>query len=263
MNVTETATPLRVDRKKMPYELSKGVGWRARIGLIVLSSDYTMEHEFARMLALPGLAVYHSRIDNDAQISVDSLAAMRARVAATAALLPPQDALDVVVFGCTSGSMVIGAAAIRELIQGVHANVLCTTPIEATAAALAALQLRKVALLTPYVDAINHQMRDHLLDAGVQVPVMASWNIADDEVVARLSADSVAQAVQELGSDADVDAVFVSCTNVPLVAQIADLEQRIGKPVISSNSATAWHCLRLAGVDDALPSYGRLFDSTL
>ena len=263
VHVAATGAGLRVDRKQMPYELSKGVGWRARIGLIVLSSDYTMEHEFSRMLALPGVAVYHSRIANDAQISADSLAAMRARVATTCALLPPQGALDVVVFGCTSGSMVIGAQAIRELIQGVHADVLCTTPIEAVAAAFAALQVRQVALLTPYVDAINQQMREHLQSTGVHVPVMASWNIDDDNTVASLSAPCIAQAVHELGAEADVDAVFVSCTNVPLVAQLADLEQAIGKPVISSNSATAWHCLRLAGVADRVPGFGRLFDCAL
>jgi maleate isomerase len=93
--------------------------------------------------------------------------------------------------------------------------VLCTTPIEAVAAAFAALEVRKIALLTPYVDAINRQMRAHLLESGLQVPVMGSWNIADDNKVAMLSAQSIAPVVNELGSQNDVDAVFVSCTNVP------------------------------------------------
>ena len=259
----EAGAALRIDRKQMPYELSAGVGWRARVGLIVLSSDYTMEHEFSRMLSLPGVAVYHSRIDNDANINAASLAAMRARVAASAALITPQGALDVVVFGCTSASMVIGAQAIRELIQGVRADVPCTTPIEAVAAAFAALRVRKIALITPYIDAINRQMRAYLLGAGMEVPVMGSWNIGDDNAVAMLSAQSIAQAVCELGREADVDAVFVSCTNVPLLAQIEELERTIGKPVISSNSATAWHSLRLAGVDDRVAGGGQLFGAQL
>ena len=254
---------LRVDRQQMAYELGKGVGWRARVGLIVLSSDYTMEQEFACMLSLPGVAIHHSRIGNDAEISVDSLAAMRERLAASVGLITPQGALDVVVFGCTSASMVIGAQAVRGLIQEVRADVPCTMPIEAVAAAIDALQVRKLALITPYVDAINRQMRAHLLDTGVAVPVMGSWNIADDNVVAMLSPQSVAQAVCELGGESDVDAVFVSCTNVPLVAQIQELEQTIGKPVISSNSATAWHCLRLAGIGDRVAGFGQLFDAQL
>ena len=259
----DTGSHLRLDRTQMPYELGRGVGSRARVGLVVLSSDYTIEYEFSRMLSLPGIAVYHSRIENDADINEASLAAMRARVAASVELITPQGELDVVAFGCTSASMVIGANAIRELIQGVRAGVACTTPIEAVAAALHGLQVRKLALVTPYVDAINRRMRAHLLASGIEVPVMGSWNIADDNAVARLSGQTVARAVCELGAENTVDAVFVSCTNVPLVEHIQHLEQTIGKPVISSNSATAWHCLRLAGIGDRLPGFGRLFEIPL
>ena len=63
----DTDGSLRVNRTQMPHELDRGVGWRARIGLVVLSSDYTIEHEFARMLSLPGVVVYHNRIENDAR----------------------------------------------------------------------------------------------------------------------------------------------------------------------------------------------------
>jgi maleate isomerase len=259
----DTDVSLRINRTQIPHELDRGVGWRARIGLVVLSSDYTIEHEFARMLSLPGVVVYHNRIENDAQVSAASLADMRARVASSVRLIIPEGDLDVVVFGCTSGSLVIGAQAVRDLIHGVREGVPCTTPIEAVAAALAALRVNKIALVTPYVDAINRQMRAHLLEIGVQVPVMGSWNIADDNKVAMLSAQSIARVVSELGAESDVDAVFVSCTNVPLVGQIRELEQAIGKPVISSNSATAWHGLRLAGIDDRLVEFGRLFETTL
>ena len=259
----DTDTSLRVNRTLIPHELDRGVGWRARIGLVVLSSDYTIEYEFARMLSLPGVVVYHNRIANDAQVSAASLADMRARLASSVRLIIPEGELDVVVFGCTSGSMVIGAQAVRELVHGVRPGVSCTTPIEAVAAALAALRVNRIALLTPYVGAINRQMRTHLLEHGLQVPVMGSWNIADDNKVAMLSAQSIAPVVRELGAQEDVDAVFVSCTNVPLVDQLCELEQAIGKPVISSNSATAWHSLRLAGVDDRLAGFGRLFGKTL
>jgi maleate isomerase len=256
-------TQARIDRVRMPYALERGMGWRARIGLIVLSSDYSMEPEFARVLALPGVAVYHSRIENDDDINPESLAQMRERICASTALITPQGALDVVAFGCTSASTVIGPAAVHDLIRQVRPGVACTTPIESVAVALNVLGAKKIALLTPYVAAINHQMRAYLLAAGFDVPVMGSWNIPDDNEVAMLSADSVAQAVCELGHEDDVEAVFVSCTNVPLVEQIQELEQTIGKPVISSNSATAWHCLRLAGVDDRIDGYGRLFEMPL
>ena len=117
----------------------------------MLSSDYTIEYEFARMLSLPGVAVYHNRIANDAQVSAASLAEMRARLASSVRLIIPEGELDVVVFGCTSGSMVIGAQAVRELVHGVRPGVSCTTPIEAVAAAFAALKVNR--------DCIAHALR--------------------------------------------------------------------------------------------------------
>jgi len=251
--------PPRVDRTHMTHALDRGIGHRARIGVIVLASDFTIEHEFARLLDLPGVAVYHSRIENDAVVSPDSLAQMEARIATSTALITPGAGLDVVVYGCTSGALVIGEPVVHARIREVRPDVACTTPMEAAFAAFAALGARRIALIAPYVDAINRRMRAHIVAHGVQVPVMGSWNIADDNAVARIAPESVRAAVLELGAEDDVDAVFVSCTSVRLAAQVEALEAALGKPVTSSNHATAWHALRLAGVDDAVPGRGRLF----
>ncbi len=70
-------------------------------------------------------------------------------------------------------------------------------------------------------------------------------------------------AVLELGAHDSVDAVFVACTNVRLADQVEALEAELGKPVTSSNHAIAWHCLRLAGVGDPVPGFGRLFRTEL
>ena len=67
----------------------------------------------------------------------------------------------------------------------------------------------------------------------------------------------------ELAGGDDVDAVFVSCTSIRLAESVGKLERRIGKPVISSNIATAWHCLRLAGYDDEVHGFGELFSRPL
>jgi len=252
------ADGLLVDRLKMPYELDDGVGYRARIGLIVLSSDYTIEHEFRKMLDVPGLALYHSRIENDAEVSAESLARMEARIADATAVITPGVDLDVVCFACTSGALVIGEENVHARIRDVRPGVPCTTPMEATLAALKALGAQSIALVAPYVDAINRRMRAHIIRNGFQVPVMGSWNIADDVQVARVSPETVARAVLELGAEDSVDAVFVSCTSVRLVEQVGQLEATLGKPVISSNLATAWHCLRLARIADSVPGFGRL-----
>jgi maleate isomerase len=260
---SEAVTPARVDRRRMPYVLDGGVGYRARIGVVVLASDFTIEHELARLLDVPGVALYHSRVDNDAVISAESLARMEARIASSTALITPGAPLDVVVYGCTSGTLVIGEANVHARIREARPGIACTTPMEAALAALAALGARRIALIAPYVDALNQRMRAHLMAHGVDVPVMGSWNIEDDNAVARLSAETMRDAVLELGADDAVDAVFVSCTNVRLAAQLEALERSLGKPVTSSNHATAWHALRLAGVADALSGRGRLFREPL
>lgn len=249
----------RIDRRCMPCALDGGIGYRARIGVVVLASDFSIEHELARLLDVPGVAVYHSRIENDAVVSADGLAGMEARIASSVARITPGAPLDVVVFGCTSGSLVIGEAKVHARIHEVRPGIACTTPMGAAFAAFTALGARRIALVTPYVDAINQRMRAHVMAHGVDVPVMGSWNIDDDNRVARLSPETVRGAVLELGADDAVDAVFVSCTNVRLAAQVEALEQALGKPVTSSNHATAWHALRLAGVADTLQARGRLF----
>jgi maleate isomerase len=122
-----------------------------------------------------------------------------------------------------------------------------------------ALGVQRVALLTPYVRSINDYMRDYIEARGVRVTRMASFERANDNEVARIDMASLRAAVERLGQHPDVEAVFVSCTSLRIAELVTELEARIGKPVISSNFAMAWHALRLAGVEDREPDRGRLF----
>ncbi|MDX1514471.1 MAG: Asp/Glu racemase [Gammaproteobacteria bacterium] len=261
--VTAVDPSLLVDRQNMPYELDEGLGHRARIGLIVLASDHTIEYEFRILLDLPGVALYGSRISNSSTISRETLAAMEAGMAEAARVILPGAPIDVVAYGCTSGALVIGEENVHARIREGKEGVACTTPMEATFAAFRALGARRICFIPPYVDEINRQMRSHILANGFEVPVMGSWNISDDNLVSRLSANTVRNAVLELGRSEAVDAVFVSCTSIRLAEQVEALEAEIGKPVTSSNHALAWHCLRLAGIEDEIPGYGRLFRTGL
>jgi maleate isomerase len=255
----ETEAPLDVDRQKMPYQLADEIGYRCRIGLIVLGSDRTIEHEFRKMLNIPGIAFYESRIHNDAEITPETLAAMEGRIADCTQVILPGDPMDVVAYGCTSGAMVIGPENVHARIHEARPGIACTTPMEAAAAALRALDAKRVCLIAPYVDEINRSMRDYIIGLGFQVPVMGSWNLSDDAKVARITSETTCNAAVELASGDDVDAVFVSCTSMRLAESVEELEGVIKKPVISSNIATAWHCLRLGGYDDEVPGFGELF----
>jgi maleate isomerase len=261
MNDTALAD-LIVNRQHLPHRLDGGIAARAAIGLIVLATDQTIEHEWRRLLGLPGIALYESRILNDAQVTPETLAAMEARLVEAASVILPGLPLDVVAFGCTSASMVIGEERVFERLREARPGVACTTPITAAFAAFEALGVRRLALLTPYRDDINRFMRDYIEARGFGVPVMGSFNEEDDRKAARIDAASVRDAAIELGRSGAIDAVFVSCTSLRLVDAVGEIEAALGKPVTSSNHAMAWHCLRLAGITDRHPEFGALFELT-
>ena len=114
-------------------------------------------------------------------------------------------------------------------------------------------------MLTPYSDEVNQFIRRYIESSGFEVPVFGSFNQENDNTVARISANSMRDAVLEIGKHDNVDGVFVSCTSLRLAHCVSDIEKTLGKPVTSSNHALIWHSLRLAGIDDAIDGYGRLF----
>ncbi len=184
---------------------------------------------------------------------------MSSGIAAAAALIKPGIPLDVLAYGCTSGAMVIGEERVFALLREAWPGRPCTTPITAALAGLRMLGARRIALLTPYIDEINQTMRRYIEERGITVVAMGSFNNSNDNEVARISAASLEAAILELGAESEIDAIFVACTSLRVAALIADTEAKLGKPVISSNHALAWHALRLAGYSDAVPGLGELF----
>jgi maleate isomerase len=261
-----TANTLRKSSDEMillehlPFDLDGGIASRARIGLIVLATDYTIEHEWRQIMTpLKGVALYESRIFNDATITPETLRAMEPRIAAAADVILPGSDLDVVAYGCTSASMAIGEEKVFANIRSVRPSARCTTPITAAFAAFHAFGARRVGVLTPYRADVNRIVADYIRARGFDVPVFGSFNEENDGKVARISPRSVKNGIDKVRSRADVDAVFVSCTSVRLAEAASEIEKETGIPVTSSNHAMAWHALRLAGIDDSLPQFGRLF----
>lgn len=257
-------TPLKlreplIDRKHMKFDLDDGIGARARIGLIVLATDFTMEYEWRRILALPGVAFYQSRLFNSPTITPETLAAMEKLIPEAAKLILPNGRIDVMAYGCTSATVVLGEATVFKRIHEGRAGVKCTTPITGGIAGMKAMGMKRIALLTPYVAEINAMMRGFIEKQGIEVPVVGSFNNPDDGEVARMSPLTTRDAAIELGRSKEVDGVFVACTSLRVAEIVEQVEQAIGKPLTSSNHAMAWHALRLAGVKDAVPGLGRLF----
>jgi maleate isomerase len=252
--------PSTIDLGVLPSELDEGIASRAAIGLVVLATDQTMEHEFRALLRLPGVAVYKSRVFNDAEIRPDTLCAIGPRIAPSVALILPGIPLDVVAFGCTSATMTLGEDAVFAEIRKARPEVACTTPVTAALAAFRTLGARSIGLLTPYAPDINASLIAALRARGVGVAAVATFDRRDDRAAARISVASIEAAITRLAAAPGVEAIFVSCTSLRVAESAANFERLACVPVTSSNHAMAWHCLRLAGVADPLPAAGRLFE---
>ncbi len=247
--------------ENIAFDIDNGVGTKANLGLLVLQTDQTIEDEF-RFVLPDGAALYGARLRSPAEITPDNLRAMENEIAGTVGLLPDLR-FDVVGFGCTSGALVIGESQIAARVREVMPDVKVTEPVSAAIAAMAALGVRNIGLLTPYIANINHALREAFIERGLSIPVMGSFNEPDDNRVARITPQSIEGAILKIGSAPECDAIFISCTSMR-VARIAErVEARLGKPVTSSNHALAWHMLRLAGYDEPISGLGRLYRATL
>lgn len=250
------------DLVPLSFDTDDGFGWRARIGLIVLETDQTIEAE-ARMLDIPGVAFHHSRIPNAAKVTPATLTDMQRRLPVAAGLLPAAFGFDAIGYGCTSAATLIGAAGVTAGIHAAHPGIACTNPISAAVAAFQALGARRVAVVTPYTAEITAPIARHFIDAGLEISALGSFLESSDLVVARIGERSIADGVRAIAGSAQCDAVFVSCTSLRMLEAVEELEHEVGVPVVSSNMALFWHLLRLAGVSDEMERFGRLFTGQL
>ncbi|SMX29243.1 Arylmalonate decarboxylase [Pelagimonas phthalicica] len=244
---------------KLGFQTDAGIGTRANLGVIVLETDETLEHEFSRIMNRAGVALYHSRIPMVPEIRPDTLARMEQDLPASARLLPPSLTFDAIGFGCTSASTVIGSDRVAETVQTVCTGAQVTDPLAAIIAAGRHLGVKKLGFVTPYIPEVSAKMRAKLEEAGFEIAGFGSFEEGNDQVVARITKASILEAIETTAAQAPCDAVVVSCTNLRCLDVIPLAEERLGKPVLSSNQALAWHMLRLAGVQDPSPEFGQLF----
>ena len=242
---------------KLAFSLDKGSGARARFGLIVLQADETIEPEFARMLGAPGVALHHTRIRMTPNITTESLITMQAEIPLAAAMLPATR-FDAVGYACTSGATVIGPENVETAVKAGCDCAHVSDPLSASIAALHHIGARKIAYISPYVETVTALMRARLSAAGLEVATFASFEESDDRIVSHISQADLLQAIVQITAKARVDAVFVSCTNLRVLDILAEAEALTGKPVVSSNTALAWHMCRLAGLGAMPIGPGRL-----
>lgn len=214
------------------------------IGIIVLQVDETLEPEFRCMTSDMPNALYTSRIPSAPIVTPANLAGMEAGLTSAAALLPPIQ-FGAVAYACTSASSIIGSERVESLIRAGCDTASVTNPIRAVAAYGSALGISRFALVSPYTEDVVTPLRTAFAEEGVDTPVYGSFGVADEHLVARITCDSVVEAGMRLGASSEVDAVFLSCTNLRTLDAAKIIEKDLGKPVISSNSALIWHLQKL------------------
>lgn len=246
------------DNMKLPFETDKGIGVRATLGLIILQGDETFEHEMALLLPSEGVALYHSRVPMESEITTETLIKMENELPLAVSMLPSSAEFDVIGYGCTSGATLIGPDRVAATVRKVRPAAKVTDPITAVMAACNAMKVKRLGFVTPYVEQVSAAMRALLEGNGYKIAGFGSFEESDDRVVARISPKSLLQAITAVDAMAECDAVFVSCTNLRVVGIVEEVERRIGKPVISSNIALAWHMKKLAGLPPAKKGFGAL-----
>lgn len=229
----------------------------ARLGLIVLQVDETIESEFRRMLP-SDVDLYVSRVPSGCDVTPDSLAEMENHIGSSTMLLPPAVPFDVIGYGCTSGTSVIGIERVAELVRSGATVKAVSEPVSALIAASRQSGVKRLALLSPYIETVSSAMRAVLAANGIETPVFGSFETSEEALVARISAASIMDAALRLGDSPEVEGLFISCTNLRTLDVISTIEERIGKPVFSSNQVLCWHMCRLAGLKTGTEGLGKL-----
>ena len=227
------------------------------LGLILLSTDLTLERDIHRVIQDSSVAAYINRVTYENPMTVENLGAMETRLKQAAIDLLPGAKLDAIAFACTSGSIAIGPDRVLQRLGEGQPGVPSTTPISAAIDACKIMEISRIALLTPYHDKINQPIHAYIEENDVEVMSISTFDMDSDIDVARIPIEAIVDAAQ-VADHNDAQAVFLSCTALRSMECIEALEKSLGKPVLSSNQVMLWRLLRLAGYENKIQGYGKL-----
>jgi len=243
------------------YNLTSPLGTSGTLGLIVLQTDETIEHDFRRLLGTHNIALYVNRIPSGADLTPETIADMEEQLPTAASLLPTSVEFDAVGYGCTSASTLIGPVQVARLVKRTCNTPFVADPLTATFDAMRTLNVQSIGLVSPYIETVAATMKSEFERAGFQVPVALSFGEKTEAKVARIDPASLREAALKVWQEGEMDAIFLSCTNLRTLDIIHDLESELGVPILSSNLTLAWRMLDRAGALDIVKGPGRLFQT--
>ena len=229
-----------------------------RIGLIVPSSNTTMEPEFYKM-APEGVSIHTARIRLK-EVRAEALREMAEDVAGAAELLSTAG-VNLIVYGCTTGSLLGGIEWERGLIKKIQESGGSTSFSTALAIveALREFGAKRIVVATPYIEELNALEESFLEAHGFEVLQMQGLGLVRNLDIGR-EAPSTAYRLAHEVFKTEADAVFISCTNLRTIEVIKALEVDLGRPVVTSNQASMWKALRTGGFKERILGYGSLLE---
>ena len=232
---------------------------RARLGVVLPSVNTVVEPWFNSVLPAD-VTLHATRMLLSDELTAQALRKMDHEEGMEAVTRIKSCRPSAVAYCCTASSVVQGLAYDAQLQAALEARagVPCFTAVGALVEALRALDVRKISIASPYTDAIDHAEKELFEAAGFKVCGAANLGIADSFELASPTARDITELAARAWSD-DSDALLISCLNLNSQQVVDMLERQLGKPVVTSTTATLWKLLRSAGVHDRIEGYGRLF----
>tara|TARA_B110000027_G_scaffold54350_1_gene59106 strand:- start:14 stop:760 length:747 start_codon:yes stop_codon:yes gene_type:complete len=230
-----------------------------RIGLITLGSDFRIEKDFNNVIYGREIDLYVNRIHCYNPLTNETLVKMVDDITDVTKDILPDQKIDCVAYGCTSGTIAAGYGTIKSKINLAKPDAKVTTPITSTMKALKKLNIKKISIFTPYTKKINDSVINYFKKENISVNSLTYFDIASDLDIGKVDEDHLFEVLSKIDLK-DSDALFVSCTALPVLSIIDELEKKLNKIVLSSNQTLIWDALSLIGNNEPVVGFGKIFE---
>jgi len=228
-----------------------------KVGLLTLSTDLTIEKDFNSICQKLPLNVFVNRIHNENPLTKENLSKMYDQIESITEKILPGEKINTVAYGCTSGTIAIGEDRVKEKIQLAKPGCYVTTPITSAIKAFNKMNIKKIAVFTPYPESVNKTIFEYFDKKSIDIISFSTFNLDLDVDIARVDPKYLSEILSKINVN-DADALFVSCTALPALEIIEEVEKKINKLVFSSNQTLIWDSIRSVGYKSSVEGYGEL-----
>ena len=229
-----------------------------RIGLITLGSDFRIEKDFNNIIYGRDIDLYVNRIHCYNPLTNETLAKMAEDITEVTKDILPKQKIDCVAYGCTSGTVAAGYNVIKEKIHLAKPEAKVTTPITSAINALKVLGINKISIFTPYTKTINDSVVNYFKKENIIVNSLTYFDIDSDLDIGKVDEGYLFEVLSKIDLEGS-EALFVSCTALPVLSIIDKLEKKLNKVVLSSNQTLIWDTLNAIGYKNNIEGFGKLF----